>query len=123
MSDDVQQTTPPDEEMSEYWERLPDDETHLRGIEAYTGEFFEGYWQVTWHAGEYFREGSLGVELRHRFRSVLGAVPGVTSVLDLRWETWAIGGTPSGEDLCRAAAAVVDEFIDRMRVAYENDDA
>lgn len=121
MSEDVRQTTPPDEEMSEYWERVPDDEANLRAVDACTGEFFEGYWQVNW-AGEYFREGPLGVELRQRFRSVLGAVPGVTSVHDIRWETWEVGGDPSGEDLCRAAAAVVDEFIDRMRVAYESGD-
>jgi hypothetical protein len=122
MTGDVRQTTPPDEEISECWERLPADEIYLRGVEACTGEFFEGQWQVSWHAGEYFRDDPLGVELRQRFRSALGAVPGVTSVQDIRWETWEVGGTPSGEELCRAAAAVVDEFADRMRVAYESDD-
>jgi len=98
--------------------------TSLRwaAVESFTGEGLEGQWQVTWHAGEYFREDPLGVELRQRFRSVLGAVPGVTDVDEQGWEAWTVGGTPSGEALCRAAAAVVDEFADRMRMAYETGD-
>jgi hypothetical protein len=40
-------------------------------------------------------------------------------VEELRWETWEVIGNPSGEALCRAAANVVDEFAERMRVAYE----
>ncbi len=38
----------------------------------------------------------------------------------IRWETWEVNGTSSGEALCRAAASVVDELADRMRTAYES---
>ena len=120
MSDEVRQTTPPDEELSEYWERLPDDEIYLRGVEVAAGEQIDG-WQVTLFAGEHFREDPLGLELQQRLESALRAVPGVTDADRIGWETWEVNGTASGEALCRAAASVVDELADRMRVAYETD--
>ena len=115
MSEEVRQATPPDEEMSEYWERLPDDDVHLRGVEAYTSESIGGYWQVALFAGEYFRDDALGRELDQRLVSALLAVPGATNASRTNWESWDVSGTPSGEALCRAAADVVDELADRMR--------
>jgi hypothetical protein len=106
-------------ELNEQWERCLAVDSYLRGVVASTGEFFEGMWQVDRSAGEYFREDMLGLKLREGFKSAPEAVPRVSSVLDLRWETWEVGGNPSGEELCRAAAAVVDEFADRMRAAYD----
>lgn len=120
MSGEVRQIDPAewDEALTEVWVRETAEETYLLGVDAITGDGIDG-WQVNWSAGEYFREDSLGVELRQRFRRALRAVPGVTSVEELRWETWEVNGNPSGEALCRAAASVVDAFTDRMRTAYE----
>jgi hypothetical protein len=118
MSEEVQQSTPSDEELSEYWERLPSTERYLRGVEVAAGEEIDG-WQVTVWAREHFRNDPLGRELQQRLESALRAVPGVTSVENASWETWEVSGTASGEALCRAAADVIDELADRMRVAYE----
>lgn len=118
MSEEVRQTTPPDDEMSEYWERIPGDEESLRGVEVYTGEFTEGCWYVALFAGEFFRADALGQELDQRLVNALLAVPGVTRVSRPNWEQWDVSGTASGEALCRAAANVVDELLERMRVAY-----
>jgi hypothetical protein len=119
MSEEVRQATPPDEEMSEYWERSPDGETYFRGVEVYTGEFLEGYWKVVIPAQEYFREDTLGLELRRRLQVSLSAVPGVAEVEEQDNETWLVTGSPSGEGLCRAAANVLDELADRMRNAFQ----
>jgi len=119
MGEEVRQTTPPDEELREYWERLPDDERHLRGVEVAAWAEPEGFeWQVTIWAREYFRDDPLGLELQQRLEGALGAVPGVTGVENASWEAWDVSGTASGEALCRAAASVVDELADRMRAEY-----
>jgi hypothetical protein len=119
MSEEVRQTTAPGGEISECWERIPDDEAHLRSVGVYTEESLGGYWQVALSAGEYFRDNALGRELDHRLVSALLAVPGVTSASRANWESWDVTGTPSGETLCRAAAWIVDELADRMRAGYE----
>jgi len=122
MSEEVRQATPPDEELREYWERLPGDEVYLRGVEVAAPDEPEDFdWQVTIWAGEYFREDPLGQELEQRLGIALRAVPGVTNVARIRWETWEVNGASSGEALCRAAASVVDELADRMRTAYESE--
>ena len=122
MSEEVRQATPPDEELREYWERLPGDENYLRGVEVAAPDEPVGFdWQVTIWAREYFRDDPLGLELQQRLKSALGAVSGVTSVENTSWETWEVHGAASGEALCRSAASVVDELADRMRVAYETD--
>ncbi len=121
MSEVVRQAAPPDEELREYWERLPGDEVYLRGVEVAAPdepEDFDG--QVTIWAGEYFREDPLGQELEQRLGTALRAVPGVTDVARIGLETWEVNGTSSGEALCRAAASVVDELAGRMRTAYES---
>ena len=121
MSEEVRQATPPDEELREYLERLPGDEVYLRGVEVAAPDEAEDFdWQVTIWAGEYFREDPLGQELEQRLGTALRAVSGVTNVARIRWETWEVNGTSSGEALCRAAASVVDELADRMRTAYES---
>lgn len=121
MSEEVRRATPPDEELREYWERLPGDENHLRGVEVAAPDEPEGFeWQVTIWAREYFRDDPLGLELQQRLEGALGAVPDVTSVQNASWETWEVRGNASGQALCRAAASVVDELADRMRAAYED---
>jgi hypothetical protein len=101
MSDELRQIDPADWNESLTEVRNGSQEPYLLGVSAVTGH--RHGWQ----------------ELRQRFHSALRAVPGVTSVAELRWETWEVNGNPSGEALCRAAAGVVDEFADRMRTAYE----
>ncbi|MGN6676440.1 MAG: hypothetical protein ACTHKL_01490 [Streptosporangiaceae bacterium] len=121
MSEEVRQATPPDEELREYWERLPDDEVYLRGVEvAAPGEPEDFDWQVTVFAGEYFRQDPLGPALAPRLRTALSAVAGVANVERIRSETWEVNGASSGEALCRAAVSVVDDLTDRMRTAYES---
>lgn len=106
--------------MRAYWERLPGAENHLRGVEVAAWDEPDGSeWQVTIWAREYFRDDPLGRELQQRLESALSAVPGVIGVRNGSWETWDVSGQPSGEALCRAAAAVLDELADRMRAAYE----
>jgi hypothetical protein len=120
MSEEVRQSDPPDQELREYWERLPGDDNHIRGVEVEAPAEPEGFdWQVTIWAREYFRGDSLGLELQRRIENALVAVPGVASVANACWETWEVFGDTSGEALCRAAVGVVDELADRMRAAYE----
>jgi hypothetical protein len=118
MSEEVRRT-PPGEEISECWERIPGREAHLRSVGVYTEESLGGYWQVGLSAGEYFRDDALGQELDQRLVSALLAVPGVTSASRANWESWDVTGRPSGEALCRAAANVVDDLADRMRAEYD----
>jgi hypothetical protein len=121
LSDEVQRATPPDEEMTGYWERLPGSGTnaHLRNVEvAYSDE---GGWQVTIWAREYFRDDQLGLELKRRIDSALLSVPGVTSAENGSWETWDVPGAPSGEALCRAAANVLDDLAPQMSAAYDEE--
>lgn len=118
MSEQVRQIAPPDEELTEYWQRYPEQESYLRGVEVYTGTRIEG-WQVKIRAGEYFREDPMGVELEQHIGRALRAVPGVSEVKRIGWESWDVNGSPSGEALCQAVASVLDELIERMRGAYE----
>jgi hypothetical protein len=110
----------PDEEISDYWERVPAGEGYLRGVEVSSGEgLSEPFdWLVTISAREYFRDDPLGQELQQRLENAMLAVPGVTSAENASWETWYVTGKTSGEALCRAAATVVDELADRMRTEY-----
>ena len=115
MSGEVRQIVPEDEEISEEWVRETD-EPGIRNVGAFTGPELDG-WCVSIWAQEFFRQDSLGVELRHRIERALRAVGGVTDVGEHDNETWDVAGAPSGEALTRAAASVVDELADRMRQA------
>jgi hypothetical protein len=123
MSEEVRQVDPGelDEEISEAWERIPDEEGYLRGVEVASGAGLEEPfdWLVTIAAREYFRDDALGQELRQRLESAMLAVPGVTGAENASWETWYVIGRGSGEALCRACAIVLDDLADRMRTAYE----
>jgi hypothetical protein len=124
MTEEVRRVDPAelDEEITEAWERSPDRESYLRGVEVASGEGLgEPFdWLVTISAREYFRDDPLGQELQQRLESAMLAVPGITSAENASWETWYVTGDASGEELCRTCANVVDELADRMRVAYDN---
>lgn len=119
-AEEVRQTASPDEESSDYWERVPAEERYLLGVEVASGEGLSDPfdWLVTISAREYFRDDPLGLELQRRLENALLAVPGVTSAENASWETWYVSGKASGEALCQAAAGVVDELADRMRAGY-----
>ena len=46
--------------------------------------------------------------------AALRAVAGVSDVGEHDHESWAVNGTPSGEDLAKAAAAVLDGIADQL---------
>ena len=116
MNDEVRQVTLDDDEILEAWERLTDD-PDTRGIEAWRGEDVDG-WVVEVLVQEFFRGGTLGVELRQRIAGALRAVEGVTDVGEHDNESWSVKGNPSGPDLVRAAASVVDDMASRLQT-YE----
>jgi hypothetical protein len=125
MSEDVRQVHPING-GSEAWSRWPDDddEANIRGVEVAADDKM-GYWKVMIEAGEFFRSGDpLGRELQQRMERALSAVPGVTSQHNQNHEEWlvyGVYGAASGKALCQAAANVVDEMADRLRVAYDDD--
>jgi hypothetical protein len=124
MSEEVCRVDPDelDEEITEAWQRLPDEEMYLRGVEVSSGEGrgepFD--WLVTIWAREYFRDDLLGQELQQRLESAMLAVPGVATAENASWETWDVTGKASGEALCQACANVLDGLADRMRAAYDD---
>ena len=124
MSEEVRQVNSAElgEEITEAWQRWPDRESYLRGVEVASGDGLEDEpfdWLVTVAAREYFRDDPLGQELQQRLESAMLAVPGVTGAENASWETWYVTGRASGEALCRACANVLDELAERMRAAYE----
>jgi len=123
MSNDVQRVDPAelDEEVTEAWQRWPDHEGYLLGVEVASGAGSEDEpfdWLVTVSAREYFRDDPLGRELQERLEAAMLSVSGVTSAENASWETWYVSGGISGEELCRACASVLDQLADRMRTEY-----
>ncbi len=88
------------------------DEPELRNVEASRDD---EYWQVTVWVAEFLREEPLEGELRREMAAALSAVAGVDSVQEEDREIWNLQGSPSGEELLQAAAAVVDALADRAR--------
>jgi hypothetical protein len=116
VSQEVRRIEPADPEITEEWVRETDDEGGILDVEAYTAAGTGG-WMVVIGAQEFFpSDDELGVELRQRIQRALRAVPGVTGVEEAAaTDEWSVSGTPSGEGLTRAAAAVVDDLADRIR--------
>jgi hypothetical protein len=57
-------------------------------------------------------------ELQQAVEDAIESVPGVTEVEREVNGVWWASGTPSGEDLARAVADVLDEHADRLRDHY-----
>jgi hypothetical protein len=112
MTDDIQQVTPEDDEVSEEWGRETDEQ--ILGVSACRIDWL-GVWHVVVAAQEFFRQDPLGLELRQRVRHAMERVPGVTGVAEKDNETWHVTGSPSGEALVRAVASVLDDLAERMR--------
>lgn len=101
------------DDADEAWERVTD-EPDTRGVEAVgLGEMIG--WQVIVAVMEFVREEPLEGELRRRIAAALRSVDGVESAEEEDREVWFVTGTPSGQALVRAAAAVVDDLADRTR--------
>jgi hypothetical protein len=121
MSDEIRRT--PDDEVdgAEGWERLTD-EPEIRGVIAYRpGADDDWRWKIELTMAEFLREEPLEGEMRRGMDAALRSVPGVANVGEEDREVWGIDGDPSGEDLVRAAAQVVDGLADRARAVYMDD--
>ena len=113
VTDEIELLPADEVDVDEVWSRQTD-EPDVRGVEAARWDEIGG-WQVDVNVQEFFREDPLGVELRQRMARALRAVDAVASVEEQDNETWFVTGTPSGEELARAAANVVDDMADRLR--------
>jgi hypothetical protein len=113
MNDEIRLVPADESDVDELWQRLTD-EPDIRRIEAWADSEFEG-WCVEVSAQESIRQDPLGTELRQRMQAALRAVQGVTEVDRHDNESWLVNGKPSGQELTRAAAEVVDELADRLR--------
>jgi hypothetical protein len=113
MTDEIRLVPADESDVDELWQRLTD-EPDIRGIEAWADSEFEG-WCVEVSAQEFIRHDPLGTELRRRMQAALSAVEGVTEVDQHDNESWLVNGRPSGQQLTRAAATVVDELADQLR--------
>jgi hypothetical protein len=113
MSDEIRQVPAGEVDADEVWQRLTD-EPDVRDIEAWTDDEVDG-WVVEVNVQEFFRDDPLGRELRDRLKGAFLGVEGVSQAEEYDNESWLVSGDPSGRDLTRAAAAVVDELAERLR--------
>jgi hypothetical protein len=116
VSDGIRQLS--GDEGEEVWERLSDDPPRLR-IDC-VGSPAEG-WSVTVWVLEHLWEYPLGEEMGRRIESSLRAVDGVTGVYEnsrVRWDV--LGSAASGRALTRAAAQVVDDLADEVRLVVDD---
>jgi hypothetical protein len=114
---------PDDGDMVEVWTRVTD-EPKLLGVSAW--EWSEddmeddhaaspSWGQVSVAVAEQLN-GPLEDELREEIAEALWDVPGVTDVCEGEEpDIWEIDGDPSGEELVKAAADVVDGLTERVR--------
>lgn len=117
MNDEIRLVPPDESDVDELWQRLTD-EPEIRGIEAWADREFEG-WCVEVSAQEFIRQEPLGAELRQRMQAALRAVEGVTEVDPHDNESWLVNGKPSGQELTKAAAEVVDGLADQLRAEMQ----
>jgi hypothetical protein len=97
----------------ESWERVTD-EFDVRWVGAERIDLAGG-WNVTVAVMEFVREDPLEAELRRRIPAALLAVEGVESAGEMDREVWFVTGSPSGEAMLRAVAAVVDDLAGQTR--------
>jgi hypothetical protein len=104
------------EDSDESWERDVDDadDGEVRFVEAIRNDP-GGDWQVAVAAMEFVREGPLEGELRRRIVTALRSVEGVEAADEMDTEVWLVTGTPTGPDLVRAVAEVLDDLAGQTR--------
>jgi hypothetical protein len=120
MTPEVQHIPPSGSSGDDRWQRLTDD-PDIRGVEVIRSNA-NGPWQwsVTVSVMEFVREDPLETQFRGAMEAELRAVPGVARVSEEDREVWVVDGSPSGEELTRAAARVADRFAERTREHYES---
>ena len=111
MSDEIRRLSADEMDGDEGWIRETD-EPDLRDLDAARDG---DEWRVTVPLAEALGDEPLDAELREGMAVALTAVPGVAEVAEEDREVWLVFGEPSGEDLLRAAATVVDGLADRAR--------
>jgi len=115
----VRRIEPLDEEIAEEWSRdiASGKDKSVHGVGAHRAG---GIWRVTVWAMEFVREEPLESELREAIRDALERVPGASDVDEEDREVWVVGGSPSGEALVVAVAAVVDARAERIRLHIDS---
>ena len=106
-------------EGQEAWVRIST-EPQLRSVEAVKTEGGGG-WSIAIAVTELVRPHHAAYqELRQAIDDAIEGVPGVTEVEHEVDEVWWVNGSPSGQDLTRAVAHVLDEHADRLRDRCHN---
>ncbi|HEY3904465.1 MAG TPA: hypothetical protein VGM14_11220 [Streptosporangiaceae bacterium] len=113
MGEEMRRAPADEADVDEVWQRLTD-EPDIRPVQSWTDSEIDG-WVVEVPVQEFFRRDTLGTELRRRMEAALLAVAGVSDVGEHDNESWAVNGTPSGEELAKAAAEVLDGLADQLR--------
>jgi hypothetical protein len=115
VTDEIRRLPDHDVDGEEGWHRLTTD-PDVRGVEAVRqGEPGNDTWHVVAYVAEFLHVDPLEDELSVGLLAALRAVPGVTSVEEEDREVWIVVGTPSGAELVRAAAGVVDGLAPQAR--------
>ena len=110
--DDVRRV-PAEFAIDEQWARLPDDQ--LRWVEAIR-DGNDGIWQVVISLAQIpLWDEPLRSDVRGGIADALRRVPGVATVDEGDQEVWVVSGNPGGDELVRAAATVVDAFLEVVR--------
>lgn len=106
----------PDDEVDgdEEWVRVTD-EGDIFGVDLVRRGSDPWPWTVFVSVMEFIREEPLEGQLERGLTEALSSVPGVNEVLRDDREVWIVSGSPSGPDLVRAAAAVVDSLAEQSR--------
>jgi hypothetical protein len=98
---------PDDDELLEQWSR--GDVGDRNDVEALLP--LDHPWQIVVGLAEFVREDPLETQMSDAVYAALTGVAGVTRVAREDTEVWLAWGTPSGADLVRAVARVVDELL------------
>jgi hypothetical protein len=103
----------------ETWVRVSP-EPQLRFVEARKNDSGGG-WSVSVAAIKFLRPQHAAYrELQQAIADAIKSVPGVSEVEHEVDESWWASGSPSGEDLARAVAHVLDHHADRLRDHFNN---
>jgi len=98
----------------EAWVRVSTD-PHLRSVEAVRNDSGGG-WSVSVALMKFVHpEHAVYRELRQAIEDAIKSVPGVIEVEHELNEAWWVSGSPSGQDLARAVAHVLDQHADYLR--------
>lgn len=94
-------------------------EPHVRSVVAVKNE--SGGWSVSVAVMSLVRpQHAVYRELQQAIDDAIKSVPGVTEVEHEVNGAWWASGFPSGEDLTRAVAHVLDHHAERLRHHYDN---